>query len=95
MEEEVKTTEDAEVTASVPTVTAEGDPVEEETVAEEQVEPTTEEVVTPEIPATETVYYYNGLQVVERLGRFDAEGAEECRLSDDTTGYVPKSVFGE
>lgn len=38
-------------------------------------------------------YYYNGQEVVERLGIFDADKAEECRLADGTTAYVPMSVF--
>lgn len=73
-----------------PTVDSQPEPaVEAETPAPE---------ATPEAsiaPATETKLFYNGQEVVERLGVFDADGAEECKLADGTTAYVPKSVLGE
>lgn len=58
------------------------------------VTPVAEEIVFP--PATEEIkFFYNGQDITERLGKFDADGAEECKLADGTTTFVPKSVFGE
>lgn len=39
--------------------------------------------------------FYNGQEIIERLGNFDADGAEECKLADGSTSFVPKSVLGE
>lgn len=47
------------------------------------------------VAAAPVKVFYNGQEVVERFGLFDADGAQECKLADGTTTFVPKSVLGE
>lgn len=55
-------------------------------VTEEAVEGVVEEASSAEETAPEAEVV-TPAHVVERLGRFDAEGAEEVRFSDGTTGF--------
>lgn len=52
-------------------------------------------VVEAAVAAAPVKVFYNGQEVVERFGLFDGEGAQECKLADGTTTFVPKSVLGE
>lgn len=68
--------------AAAPEASAESTP--EEKTAVEAEEP---------VATVGTGKFYNGAEVLERLGNVDASGAEECKLADGTTAFVPADVL--
>lgn len=61
----------------------------------EEVTPAPEETIEDTIAMAPVTTFYNGQAIVERLGNMDADGAEECKMADGSTVFVPKSVLGE